>query len=142
MKKYQTLVIEAIHALDHSYIPDPKGWRFGSAVLTAKGNIYSSGQYYSDTYSLTLHAEQAALAHASAHGEHDVVAIAAVSTEDPKEQTYCHPCGICKQLLYEMSKRSGHDIDVVMANRNGEYIVEKISELISYPWPPEKYYKK
>lgn len=140
MKKYQKLVTEAIEALDHAYIPDPKGWRFGSAVLTKKGNIYSSGQYYSDTYSLTLHAEQAALAHAAAHGEHDVVAIAAVSTEDPKGKVYCNPCGMCKQLIYEHAKRSGHDIDVVMANRSGEYIIKKISELLSFPWPPEEYY--
>lgn len=151
MKKYQTLVTEAMQALEHAYIPDPAGWRFGSAVLTKKGNIYSSGQYFSDTFSLTLHAEQAALAHAAAHGEHDVIAIAAVSTEDPKRNAYCHPCGMCKQLLYEHARRSpappgagrsGHDIDVVMANRKGEYVVKKISELISYPWPPEEYYKK
>ena len=141
MKTYQKLVDEAVKALKNAYVPTTSGWRFGSAVLTAKGNIYSSGQYFSDTYSLTLHAEQAALAHASAHGEHDVVAIAAVSTEDPKEQAYCHPCGMCKQLLFEHAKRSSHDIDVVMANHKGEYIVKKISELTPYPWPTEEYYK-
>lgn len=90
-KQYAILVKEAIKALNYAYIPDPKGWRFGSAVLTKHGNIYSSGQYFSDTYSLTLHAEQAALVHAAAHGEHDVIAIAAVSTEDPKGKALCHP---------------------------------------------------
>lgn len=142
MKKYKTLVTQAVNALDNAYIPDSNGWRFGSAVLTKKGNIYGSGQYYSETYSLTLHAEQAALAHAAAHGEHDVVAIAAVSTEDPKGKAFCHPCGMCKQLLYEHAKRSGHNIDVVMANRKGEYIVKKVSELTPFPWPPEEYHKK
>lgn len=134
MKKYQALVIEAIHALDNAYIPDPKGWRFGSAVLTSKGNIYSSGQYFSDTFSLTLHAEQAAMAHAAAHGEHEFVAIASVSSgEDGK--TFCHPCGMCKQLIYENSLRIKRDIDVVMANKNGEYIVKKISGLVPFSWP-------
>lgn len=149
-KQYTLPVKEAVNVLERAYIPDPKGWRFGSAVLTKKGDIYSSGQYYSDTYSLTLHAEQAALAHAAAHGEHDVVAIAAVSTEDPKGKAFCHPCGMCKQLLYEHAMRSpapsgagrsGHDVDVVMANHKGEYIVKKISQLISFPWPPEEYYE-
>ena len=63
----------------------PNDARFGAAVLTKKGNIYSSGQYYSDTYSLTLHAEQAALAHAAAHGEYDITAIAVVGNESAKK---------------------------------------------------------
>lgn len=133
-KDYQALIREAILALGSAYIPDPKGWRFGSAVLTSKGNIYRSGQYFSDTYSLTLHAEQAAMAHAAAHGEHEFVAIASVSSgEDGKR--YCHPCGMCKQLIYENSLRIKRDIDVVMANRNGEYVIKKISELVPFPWP-------
>lgn len=135
MKNYQVLVRQAIKALEYAYIPDPKGWRFGSAVLTKNGNIYSSGQYYSDTYTLTLHAEQAALAHASAHGEHEIIAIASVGTDDPKNEKYCHPCGMCKQLFYEKWRKYGIDIDVVMANRKGEYIVKKISGLVPYPWP-------
>ncbi len=135
MKNYQKLVAEAIEALERAYIPDPKGWRFGSAVLTAKGNIYSSGQYYSDTYSLTLHAEQAAIAHASAHGEHDIIAIASVGTDKPNE--FCHPCGICKQLIWEKSLRFKRDIDVVMANTKGNYIVKKTSKLVPYPWPAD-----
>ena len=134
MRKYDALVREAIHALEHAYIPDPQGWRFGSAVLTTKGNIYSSGQYYSDTYSLTLHAEQAAMAHAAAHGEHEFIAIASVfSGEDGK--LYCHPCGLCKQLIYENFLRTKRDTDVVMANKSGEYMVKKISELVPFPWP-------
>ena len=127
------LIQEAIKALNNAYIPDPNGWRFGSAVLTAHGNIYSSGQYYSDTFSLTLHAEQAALAHASAHGEYEIVAIASVGTDNPK--AFCHPCGMCKQLIYESSRKTKRDIDVVMANIKGEYVVKKISDLMPYPWP-------
>lgn len=133
MKNYKTLVAAAVQALDSAYIPNPEGWRFGSAVLTTKSTIYSSGQYYSDTYALTLHAEQAAISHSSAHGEHDVVAVASVGTDKPN--AYCHPCGICKQLLYEKSLRFKHDIDVVMANTKGKYIVKKISELTPFPWP-------
>lgn len=105
------------------------------AVLTRKGNIYSSGQYYSDTYSLTLHAEQAAMAHAAAHGEHEFSAIVSVSNEDLKKGSYCHPCGMCKQLIYENFLKTKSDIDVVMANKKGEYVVKKISELVPYPWP-------
>lgn len=135
MKKFKVLVDAAIKALGNAYVPTSDSMRFASAVLTKKGHIYSSGQYFSDTYSLTLHAEQAALAHASAHGEHEIVAIASVGTEDPKGEKYCHPCGFCKQLLYEKYLRQGSDIDIIMANKRGEHIVKKISELVPYPWP-------
>ena len=55
--------------------------RFGAAVLTQKGNIFSSGQYFSDTLSLTLHAEQVAIAHAAAHGEYAIAAITCIGNQ-------------------------------------------------------------
>lgn len=133
--QYKELVGNAIEAQKNCFVP-PGGTRtYGSAVLTSKGNIYSSGSYFSDTYSLTLHAEQGALAHAAAHGEHDVVAIVSVGNEDPDKKIFCHPCGMCKQLIYEQSRKNKRDIDVIMANESGEYEVKKISELVNYPWP-------
>gem|GEM_PF-6820605 len=36
MKKYKTLVVEAISALGSAHIPNPKGWWFGSAGPTSK----------------------------------------------------------------------------------------------------------
>lgn len=133
--KYQNLIAEAIQALENAYIPNWSTKRFAAAVLTDKGNIYSSGSYFSDTFTLTLHGEQAALAHAAAHGEHTIVAIASVSNEELPAGKYCHPCGICKQLLYEKWLHTKVDIDVVMANKTGKFIVKKISKLVPYPWP-------
>ena len=135
MEQYKNLIQEAIKSLETSHKRHPKNLRFGAAVLTKKGNIYSASAYWSDTASLTLHAEQAALAHAASHGERDIVAIACVSTEDEKGEKFCHPCGMCKQLIYENSRDSKIDIEVVMANLKGEYIVKRISEIIFYPWP-------
>ena len=62
------LIAEAKKALDNRY-PKNTPFAYGAAVLTAEGNIYSASQYGSKTASLTLHAEQSALAHAAAHGE-------------------------------------------------------------------------
>lgn len=131
MKRFNELITAAIQALENAYVPQSDSMRFASAVLTRKGNIYSSGQYYSDTYSL----EQAALAHASAHGEHEIVAIASVASASYQGTKYCRTCGMCKQLLYEKYLRHKRDIDVIMANINGEYVVKKISEIVPYPWP-------
>jgi cytidine deaminase len=133
---YEKLVKEAISSLDLFFGPDKSSpYIYGSAILTDKGNIYTASNYTSDTATLTLHAEQAALAHAAAHNETRIIAVVSVGKEDPKGEAFCHPCGICKQLIWESSKRSGLPIKVVMANLKGKYIVKDIKELVPYPWP-------
>ncbi len=131
MTDYAALVKAGREALATIRLRQPKRYHHGAAVLTNKGTVYAAANYYSDTATLTLHAEQAALAHAAAHGEREILAVACVSIEAGT----CHPCGICKQLMWESSRDSGIDIDVVMAGRNGRFIVKKISELVPYPWP-------
>ena len=61
-KDYRELAQAAIGALGSSYAVEP-GTRYvyASAVLTARGNVYTASNYGSSTASLTLHAEQAAL---------------------------------------------------------------------------------
>ena len=108
-----SLIREAMLATERSHPANPPNLRFGAAV----------------------HAEQSALAHAAAHNDRQVVAIACVSTEDESGESCCHPCGICKQLLYESSRNSGIDIVVLMANRKGKFVTRKISELSPFPWP-------
>ena len=54
---------------------------YAAAVLTKSGNVYAAAQYFSDTYSLTLHGEQCALVHAAAHGEGEITAMACLSNE-------------------------------------------------------------
>jgi cytidine deaminase len=129
------LVKAAIKALDNSHPLQPANLRFGAAVFTASGNIYSAAVFWSATSTLTLHAEHAALAHAASHGERDILAVACVSTEDPKGLAFCHPCGICKQLIYESAFISKREIEVLMANQQGACEVRRISELVPYPWP-------
>jgi cytidine deaminase len=136
MTDYEKLVKEAIKALDSFYGGDPKSkYIYAAAVLTEKGNIYTASNYVSDTASLTLHAEQAALSHAAVHKDTRIVAIAIVGKEDPKGEKICHPCGLCKQLLWENFLKTGISIKVIMANLKGEYIVKNIEEIVNYPWP-------
>ena len=130
-----SLIAEAIAALDRSHPSNPPHLRFGAAVSTSRGTIYSASAFWSDTLTLALHAEHAAVAHAAAHGERDIRAIACVSTEDPVGEGICHPCGLCKQILYESSRGSGIDLEVYMASRNGTFVLKRISELAPFPWP-------
>lgn len=94
---------------------------------------------------MLLHAEQTALAHAAVHGEPNIVAIAVVgrgeavlpvSTIEVKEgKGFAYPCGICRQLIWENALRSGHKVEVIMANLDGKYIVKGIESLVPNPWP-------
>jgi cytidine deaminase len=132
-KIIEQLIKAARDGLANSYGIEPGKRSFGAAVQTSSGNIYASGVYKSETGTLTLHAEQSALAHSAAHGEHIITAISIISDEDPSKFT--NPCGLCKQLLYENSRRSGLSITVILANLNGEYQLKDLSEFIVYPWP-------
>jgi cytidine deaminase len=131
----KSLIDEAIRAIDRSHPSNPPNLRFGAALKTVSGNVFSSSAFWSSTLTLALHAEHATLAHAAAHNDRSVVAIACVSTEDPKGDAFCHPCGICKQLIYENSLSSGIDILVLMANLKGGFISKRVSELDLFPWP-------
>jgi cytidine deaminase len=112
--------------------------RYGAAVLTEDGNIHGAGSYQTETRQISLHAEQAALVHASAHGEHEIRAIALVSEEDPSGEAFTHPCGICKQALYESAWASGLPMQVVLVNGKGRWAVHDPDELIVFPWPYPK----
>ena len=130
----QSLIKAAKEALKNPY-PKDATVVYASAVLTVEGNIYSSAQYFSDTYSLTLHGEQAALAHAAAHGEGDILAIVSTSNEDLEKGKFTNPCHMCKQLLWENSRRSKKDITVILVNRFDEVKEIDLKEMIAYPWP-------
>lgn len=109
----------ADEALKNAY---PNGQGFAVAVLTKKGNIYPGVSYKSDTYTLTMHAEAVALAHAAIHGEIDIIAITGPN------------CHICKQLVFESSLRSGIDV-LVIIKEGGKIKQIPISKLMPFPWP-------
>lgn len=102
--------------------PEPGG--YAVVALTKNGNMYEGIAYKSDTYTLTMHSEATALAHASIHGEKDVIAITGPN------------CHICKQLIWESSLNSGIDIQIVIDEEGGIKLVP-ISDLMPYPWPDE-----
>lgn|SRR3990167_5891529 len=130
------LIFAAIEGMKNAFTGTnkTKDARFGAAVLTKKGHIYSSGQYFSDTYSLTLHAEQAALAHAAAHGEYEIVAIAITGSDDGDDSIY--PCHMCKQLLWESHLRSKLNTEIILTNEKGRVLERlKLLDIMNHAWP-------
>jgi cytidine deaminase len=130
----KNLVIEATKVLDNRY-PKDTPFAYGAAVLTENGTVYASSQYGSKTASLTLHAEQCALAHAASHGEGSIVAIAVASTEELEQGEFTAPCHMCKQLLWESHLNSKLPLCIILSNQHGETKEVDLLEMISYPWP-------
>lgn len=130
----EKLVAEARAALKNPY-PKDSDTVYAAAVLTKRGNIYSAAQYFSDTYSLTLHAEQSVLAHAAAHGEGEIAAIAITSSEDRKKGQFTYPCHMCKQLLYESQLRSRLPMQVILFNKHGQIQELALDDMLSHVWP-------
>lgn len=128
------LIEEVRKALKNPYPKDTKNV-YAAAVLTDKGNIYSSAQYFSDTLSLTLHCEQSALAHAASHGEGNIVAIITTTNMKLKKSEFAWSCNMCKQLLYESQRRSKIPMTVMSVNNHDEIKELKLDDMISYPWP-------
>ncbi|HBD24533.1 MAG: hypothetical protein A2566_03735 [Candidatus Zambryskibacteria bacterium RIFOXYD1_FULL_40_13] len=128
------LVNEAKLALKNCYPKDSKRV-YSAAVLAGDGNIYSASNYGSDTASLTLHAEQSALAHAGAHGQGIIHAIAVASNEDLEKGEFTPPCHMCKQLLWETRLRSGVPLLIILSNSFSQTKEVYIDELMPLPWP-------
>lgn len=101
--------------------PNP-GNGYSVSLLTEDGNFYEGASYGSDTWTLTMHSEASALAHAANHGETKIVAITGPN------------CHICKQLIYESSLRSGIDTVIVSEEQN-KIKQTPISKLMPEPWP-------
>lgn len=128
------LVKSAKEALKNEYAVKNRG-HYSAAVLTTAGNIYPGVSYYSETHSLTLHGEQAALVHAAAHGESEIIAIAIASREIKNSGEFTNPCHMCKQLLYESSRRNNLPMLIILSNNVDEVKEVPLEDMISYPWP-------
>lgn len=135
----QKLILATKEGLKNAYTKNyNEDSRVGASVLTNKGNIYSSGNYTSDTGTLTLHGEQAVLAHSASHGEYGIVAIAIAGNERALSKNHnqtIYPCHMCKQLLWESHLQSGINTEILLIKDN--IVVERlfIKDIINYPWP-------
>jgi cytidine deaminase len=121
----------------NAFLTKPDGTRYGAAVLTSTGKIFSAGQYSSFNHITNIHAEMAAVIMATMSGEPDIVSLALVSTS--ATDMPARPCGVCRQFLHEHSLRIGHSIDIYMSTYNGSHYDRMNSvELLPLSWSNRK----
>jgi len=120
---YKILAESAIKAKDNA-LPVYSNFYVGAAVLTNEDKVYTGCNVESSSYSLTICAERNAIFKAVSEGEREFKAIAiAGDTED-----FISPCGACRQVISDLCG----EIDIILVNSSGAYIVKKTSELLPF----------
>jgi len=115
------LISEAKEARKRAYVPY-SNFAVGAALLTKSGQVYRGCNVENAAYGLSICAERVAVFKAVSAGEKDFKAIAIVS------ETMAMPCGACRQVLAEF----GDDIQVIVANTEGEHRVFTAKELLPH----------
>jgi len=127
----QALLERARAAVGSAFRTGPGGTAYGCAVLTAEGDIFSSGQYSSFNHVTNVHAEQGALVLAAMADQHDVLALALSSTGSSSPA----PCGICRQVMAEHAQRTGRNFLVVLDTGPGnDPTIRRVDELLPGAW--------
>ncbi|MEJ2103735.1 MAG: cytidine deaminase [Ignavibacteriaceae bacterium] len=120
---YKSLAEAAVKA-KHNALPTYSNFFVGAAVLTSGNKVFTGCNIESSSYSLTICAERNAIFKAISEGEREFKAISvAGDTED-----YISPCGACRQVISDLCG----EIDIILVNANGSYIVKKTSELLPF----------
>jgi cytidine deaminase len=94
------LFTAAVEARDHAYARYSK-FTVGAALETTDGRIFTGSNIENSSYGLTVCAERVAIftaVHAGATG------IAKIAVTGP-DGVFCTPCGACRQVISEFSKR-------------------------------------
>ena len=122
------LVRHAIEMMKFAHAPY-SGFTVGAALLCDDGSVYGGCNVEGSSYGTTICAERTALVKAVSEGKKNFLALAVCSSAD----SYCTPCGICRQLLHDFSP----SMRVLCANNVGEYVEHTLSDLLPFAFSVE-----
>lgn len=136
-KADRELLKAAETAMETAYNPYSRFF-VGAALRGEGGSIISGSNYENASYGLTMCAERAALARASAEGHRSFTKVALIGrgTDAPAKEIIS-PCGMCRQTLLEASQIAGHSIEVIMSSTDmKKIVVATIEELLPLGFGP------
>lgn len=133
-KLQKQLVAAAEKAVQASYSPY-SGFAVGAALMTPRGRIITGSNVENAAYGSTICAERAALVRANAMGIRVFKSIAVVARrlkgKGTVRQGVASPCGACRQMLYEVSRNAGRDIEVILPGADRKTVLlTSIEELL------------
>lgn len=130
----QTLVNNALEAMDHAYAPYSK-FHVGAALLTGSKKVYKGCNIENAAYSPTNCGERTAFFKAISEGERDFAAIAIVGGKRGLVTEFCPPCGVCRQVMREFV--DPEKFLVILAKNEREYSLYFLDELLPHGFGPE-----
>lgn len=132
------LLEEAEKVMENSYNPY-SNFFVGAALLTQDNNVVTGTNVENAAYSNCICAERAAILRANTIGYRKYKAIAVIAKRrDTDTEEVTAPCGSCRQMLYEISQISGHDLDVIMSTtKKDKIIISSITELLPLAFGPK-----
>ena len=126
------LIEQALAARKNSYAPY-SNFLVGAALLAEDGTIYTGVNVENASYPVGICAEKTALSKAVSEGQRHFTAIAIVGgsrSELPDcLQSYCMPCGNCRQFLSELCPPS---LAVITARSLSDYHLYTLSDLLPH----------
>ena len=124
----EMLIDAARDARKMSYSPYSR-FAVGAALLCGSGKVYTGCNIENGAYSPTCCAERVAFFKAVSEGERDFKAIAIVGGEADREEKFCPPCGVCRQVMSEFVDSENFKIYLVRNGKIEEYTMREILPL-------------
>lgn len=123
--------------LDKAYNPYSH-FAVASAILTTEGKTFTGVNVENAAYSPGNCAERTAIFTAVAGGYQKFKMIAIIAKpQTGTTRIVTAPCGVCRQVIFEFSQKSGIDIEVIMSTTDmKKIIISTINELLPLGFGP------
>ena len=125
-KKERELAKTALDMRKMAYAPF-SGHEVGAALLAKDGRVFTGCNVENSSYSPTICAERTAFVKAVSEGVRDFTAIAIAGGFGDVPETYCAPCGVCRQVMVEFC---GRDFRIILARTPDDYKVYTLEEIM------------
>lgn len=106
------LIAKAVEAMENAYAPY-SSFKVGAALLSKSGRVFTGCNIENASYSPTCCAERTAFFKAVSEGEKEFTAIAVVGGKDEEINSFCSPCGVCRQVMSEFCEK---DFMIILSN--------------------------
>lgn len=115
-------ILTIAHEMTYKAYAPYSDFPVGAALECADGAIYTGCNIENASLGETVCAERVSVFKAVSDGKKDFLRIAIVAKGD----TYCLPCGACRQVMAEFSP----DMEVLCAKGDGSYVSYKLRDLL------------
>lgn len=120
------LVSLAKKAAEKAYAPYSH-FTVGAALLASSGKVYLGCNVENSSYGATNCAERTAFFKAVSEGERDFEMIALVGGKEGNFDSFCTPCGTCRQVMAEFC---GEDFKIILGRNDGKVKVYTLKEIL------------